>query len=80
MELRIISPEKTLLREKDVEGVTLPGGGGSFTVLRGHAPILSTLAPGRVVWRSGGTENGFAVAGGIVHAENNVITLYTGQL
>lgn len=47
MEITIVSPEKTLFKGS-VDGVKLPGDMGRFEVLKGHAPIISTLAKGTV--------------------------------
>ena len=40
----LVSPER-LLMEADVHGVMVPGREGDFTVLPGHAPVISTLRP-----------------------------------
>jgi F-type H+-transporting ATPase subunit epsilon len=44
----IVSPEK-LVFSGDVEAVAIPGTEGEFTVLKDHAPIISSLKPGVVV-------------------------------
>lgn len=41
----LVSPERILLSE-DAEQVMVPGADGDFTVLAGHAPVMSTLRPG----------------------------------
>lgn len=41
----LVSPERILLSE-DAEQVIVPGMEGQFTVLPGHAPVISTLRPG----------------------------------
>jgi len=41
----LVSPERILLSE-DAEQVMVPGAAGDFTVLVGHAPVMSTLRPG----------------------------------
>ena len=41
----LVSPEELLLSQ-DVRQVLVPGTEGNFTVLPGHAPMLSTLRPG----------------------------------
>lgn len=41
----LVSPERLLMSE-DVVEVVVPGSEGDFTVLAGHAPVLSTLRPG----------------------------------
>jgi len=45
--LEILSPEKKLFEGK-VTSVNVPGTKGPFTVLRNHAPIISTLTKGKV--------------------------------
>ncbi len=43
----LVSPEK-LLFSGDVEAVVVPGSEGQFTVLKDHAPVVTTLRPGFV--------------------------------
>jgi F-type H+-transporting ATPase subunit epsilon len=47
MHLEIITPEKKVFKG-EVEAVQLPGLDGSFQVLKGHAPIISSLREGKV--------------------------------
>lgn len=46
-QLDVVSPERLLISE-EVEQVTVPGAEGYFTVLKGHAPFMTTLRPGVV--------------------------------
>jgi F-type H+-transporting ATPase subunit epsilon len=46
--LEIVSPEK-LVFSGEVEAVIVPGTEGEFTVLKDHAPLISTMKPGVVV-------------------------------
>lgn len=48
----LVSPEK-LLFSGEVDGVVVPGSEGEFTVLKGHAPVMSTLKPGLLVIEEG---------------------------
>ncbi|HEX6473949.1 MAG TPA: F0F1 ATP synthase subunit epsilon [Candidatus Limnocylindria bacterium] len=41
----LVTPERVALSE-DVEQVVVPGMEGEFTVLAGHAPVISALRPG----------------------------------
>jgi F-type H+-transporting ATPase subunit epsilon len=41
----LVSPERLLVSE-DVEMVVVPGSEGDFGVLKGHAPVISTLRTG----------------------------------
>lgn len=43
----LVSPEK-LLFAGEVESVVVPGTEGEFTVLKDHAPLMTTLKPGVV--------------------------------
>jgi F-type H+-transporting ATPase subunit epsilon len=51
----LVSPERLLISE-EVEQVTLPGAEGYFTVLKGHAPFMTTLRPGVVEINQGAPE------------------------
>jgi F-type H+-transporting ATPase subunit epsilon len=53
IELVIVTPERQLLRETVVE-VDLPGGNGSLGILPGHAPLITELGIGELVYRSKG--------------------------
>lgn len=47
MKLEIITPSSKIF-EGDADAVQLPGKDGLFQILDDHAPIISTLAPGKV--------------------------------
>lgn len=78
MTLKVISAEKILF-EGDVRAVTLPGALGSFTVLRNHASLISTLVSGVISYRpaesSEAHDTEIAVAGGVVNVDNNVVSV-----
>jgi len=48
----LVSPAK-LLFSGEVEEVIVPGAEGEFTVLAGHAPLVSTLRPGFLRFKNG---------------------------
>lgn len=72
MKLEIISPEKTVF-SGEVESVTLPGAIGSFTILENHAPIVSSLDNGKVIYKNNGEENELLIKGGFVEVKNNIV-------
>ncbi len=75
MNLEIITPDKKVY-EGVVDSVTLPGTNGGFQVLKGHAPIVSTLAKGSLVVEIKGKKESFLVDGGVVEvAKNKVLVL-----
>ena len=76
MYLEIITPDKKVF-EGEVNLVQLPGSKGSFTILKNHAPIISTLEKGTIkVEDSSGKEYEFNVGGGVIeNSANKVIVL-----
>ncbi|MFD2265481.1 ATP synthase F1 subunit epsilon [Lacibacterium aquatile] len=60
----LVSPER-LLMSKPVDMVVMPGTEGMFGVLKGHAPLIATLAPGVVdVYEAGQIVDKIFVGGG----------------
>lgn len=74
LHLVILTPEKTIV-EKKVSKVTLPGSKGAFMVLRNHAPLISSLDEGDIIFSSSETEETVHVLSGFVQIRNNRITV-----
>lgn len=74
MKLDIISPEK-ILYSGEAQLVTLPGMNGSFTILKNHAPIISILVKGKLVYRNKDGNHEMNVGGGFIEAKENVISV-----
>lgn len=74
LKLRIIAPDR-LVYEGEVESVTLPGTVGSFTVLNRHAPIISSLEKGSIVYRGANGQADIAVASGFAEVKDNVLSI-----
>ena len=72
MELVIVSPVRTLY-SGDAEEVSLPGTIGRFTVLPGHAPLISSLEEGDITYTSLGRRTTLAVKRGCVRILNDRI-------
>ena len=72
--LRIVTPERELL-DRDVEEVVAPGATGEFGVLPDHITFLTTLAPGRLIYRSAGVREVVAIFGGYAEFADNVMTV-----
>ena len=70
--LHIVSPERTLV-EQAVSSVTLPGTIGPFMVLRNHAPIISSLEKGEIVYVSEGRESRLPISGGFAEVRDNQV-------
>jgi len=74
LKLRIIAPDR-LVFEGEVEKVTLPGTVGSFTVLNRHAPIISSLEKGRIIYKDAGGDVEVAVKSGFAEVKDNVLSI-----
>ena len=71
----LVSPERILLSDEAEEAV-LPGGEGQFTVLVGHAPVVSTLLPGVIhVKLAAASTKGIYIDGGFVEVNPQSVTV-----
>ncbi|HPI80948.1 MAG: ATP synthase F1 subunit epsilon [Cyclobacteriaceae bacterium] len=78
MQLEIITPEQKVF-EGEVHIATFPGTDGSFQVLNNHAPLVSLLKEGDVVYKSKEATSQVRITGGVVEVmDNKVILLADG--
>ena len=74
--LHIHSLEEKLFSGK-ISYVQIPGKQGRFEVRWNHAPLITTLVPGELIY---GNKQGKAlrtkVKGGLVQVENNIINIW----
>ena len=74
MYLEIVTPDQKVF-EGEVVSVSFPGTDGSFQVLNHHAPLLSTLKKGTIVYKDGKNEYEVVVDGGVVEVLNNKVVV-----
>ncbi len=74
MKLSILTPE-TQLFEGEVTSVKVPGTEGPFEVLKGHAPVVSSLEKGAVYIKTEKGEEIFNIENGFIEVLNNNISL-----
>lgn len=55
LKLTLVTPEKKLLAETEVEEIFVPGFRGELNILPGHAPLMTTLSTGVVKYRLKGS-------------------------
>jgi F-type H+-transporting ATPase subunit epsilon len=71
----IVTRDRRLVSD-EVDMVTLPGSAGQMGVLRGHAPLLSTLEIGEIILHKGNDVRYIAIGGGVVEVRpDKVIVL-----
>ena len=73
--LSVVSPERVLY-EQEVQGIIVPGSEGYLGVLSNHAPLISSLAPGKItITESDEKQRIAAVSGGFIEVSDNVATI-----
>jgi len=73
IQLEIVTPSGAVVSEA-VDIVTAPGTDGDFGVLAGHAPLLSTIKIGTLVYQNNKQSYTIMVNGGFCEVSNNKIT------
>jgi len=71
--LEVVTPSGPIVSD-DVDIVSAPGYGGDFGVLANHAPFLSTIKIGSLIYKKDGKDNYLMVSGGFCEVSNNKIT------
>ena len=73
MFVEIITPDKKVF-EGEVDSIQIPGSKGNFTILKNHAPIISTLEKGTIkIKEENGKIQHFEVDGGVIENKSNKI-------
>ena len=75
MQLIVLTPEKEIFKGL-VDSLSVPGTSGRFEILKGHAPIVSSLQEGKVrIKQNGGEERIFMIDQGFVEDLKDKISL-----
>ena len=74
LRLRIVTPERQMLDE-EVDEVTAPGTVGEFGVLPNHVPFLTSLQPGRLLYKQKGQTHTLVIGGGFAEVSDNIMTV-----
>src|SRR5262245_19994826 len=73
--LKLVTPQRRVL-EAEVTALQVPGSEGYLGLLAHHAPLITTLQPGRLDVRTpGGALKSFSVSGGFLEVSNNRATV-----
>lgn len=71
----LVSPERILVSASALS-VLVPGTDGDFTVLPGHAPVISTIRPGTIDVKFGdGSQRRFTLDGGLAEVSPTSLTV-----
>ena len=71
----IVTAERVVLSEEDVDRLIVPGIEGELGVLPLHAPLLTTIQPGVLRVVKGEEETTMAITGGFIEVRENRVTI-----
>ena len=79
--IEIVSPEKVIFSDENVQEAVLPSYEGEMGILKDHIPIISFLRPGIVkILKSSENVNSFFVQDGIIEFYNNNLTILSTKI
>jgi F-type H+-transporting ATPase subunit epsilon len=71
LSVEIVTGERSVYKEDDVDMVIAPGADGSLGILPSHAPLISLLSFGELRVKKGGHEEALVTFGGFIEVVNN---------
>jgi len=75
LDVHIVTAEREVFAEGDVDEVVVPGIEGELTVLPEHAPLLTMVKPGVMLIRKGGEDIDMAITGGFLEVRQDRVTI-----
>lgn len=75
LSVEIITGERVVYEESDVDMVVAPGADGSLGILPNHAPLFTLLSLGEMRVIKGGDEQSLAVFGGFMEVSNDHVRI-----
>jgi F-type H+-transporting ATPase subunit epsilon len=80
MFLEILTPDRTFFSGK-ITVLRVPGTKGPFTILKNHAPVISTLDEGEIsLVTDAGVDMAFSITSGALEVKKNKITLLAEKI
>ena len=78
LKVDIVTPERRLI-STPADEVVAPAAEGLYGVRPGHSPFLSSLSPGPLTVREGGSTQAWFVSGGFVEVQNDTVLVLADQ-
>lgn len=76
LKLSLVTPEKKLLENEEVENLLVPGFEGQLNILEGHADFMTTLETGALHFTdSSGNTRSYSVCWGYCEVSNDEVTV-----
>ena len=73
--LSLVTPEKEMVVDADVDQVNIPGFDGDIGILADHAPLFTILRPGRFSYQKGEEEIELVISQGYAEVTDNRVTV-----
>lgn len=83
LEIKIITPDRTVYDQTGVSEITIPTTSGEITVLPEHIPLISVIKTGEIRLKKDGVKIALAISGGILEIQKHsklVILAERGEL
>lgn len=75
LQVEVVTAERIVYSQQEVDEVVAPGGAGEFAVLPEHAAFITTLVPGELRIIKGGDEEVMAITGGFCEVRNDRVVI-----
>jgi len=75
LKVEIVTAEREVFSDESVDMVVAPGAEGVVGILPKHAPLLTTLLPGVVRIKRGGSEQAMTVGGGFLQVARDKVLI-----
>ncbi len=75
LRVEVVTGEREVLVEDDVDMVIAPGVAGVLGILPRHAPLVTTLDPGELRIKKGTNEEALAIGGGFLQVGQNLVLI-----
>jgi F-type H+-transporting ATPase subunit epsilon len=75
LKVQIVTAEREVFADDAVDMVVAPGAEGVLGILPKHAPLLTTLLPGEVRIKRGGSEQAMTVGGGFLQVARDKVLI-----
>src|SRR5207245_9944833 len=75
LRVQIVTAEREVFMEEAADMVVAPGSEGVVGILPRHAPLLTTLQPGVIRIKKGGSEEAMAVGGGFLQVARDQVLI-----
>lgn len=79
--LKVFTPQKPIYEGDDIVSCVAPGELGYLGVLANHAPLVTTIVPGRLIYTdTSGSTKSMHIGAGILEILNNCVVVLTSSV